>query len=158
MVAGSFRRAEGRQHSGQTRLKSRRLGCLPATTAREKAVTSARKKRPPEKMGPRGAKDAIRFRERLDALSGRLAHAGMQAVLVKRHSRRRMWVRWASRCAKRTARIHAGGERSVVRRKSLRLFLMQTLPIGLQCLVGAANSPQRLICCTHEAGRICKSA
>jgi hypothetical protein len=28
-------------------------------------TTPQRKKRPPEKMGPRGAKDAIRFRERL---------------------------------------------------------------------------------------------
>jgi len=81
-----------------------------------------RKKRPPEKMGPRGAKDAIRFRERLDALSWRSTHAGTHIEARSNVCEAaNVGSRVPLRCAKRTARIHAGGERSVVRRRSLRL-------------------------------------
>ncbi len=66
-----------------------------------RGATARRKKRPPGRSGPRGAKDSELLRERLD---GSCAPSALSAMSIER--------------SEASARIHAGGLRFVVRRSA----------------------------------------
>lgn len=81
-------------------------------------------KKLPERTGPRGAKDADRFRERLEA-SARLLCQAVASGPNRAATRQQCCRRTTFRYAKRAARILADGPRSVVRRKAF-AFPVQT--------------------------------